>query len=152
MDQHNLGYSLKNIPIPSETSYLKCLISKVESLIRRVRWKALFFEIGDSTDNKETYGFKTENSPPQNPALDEFENEMYDLISNVQFNKKRNSFQKTLMRDVKKITKSQDLLIHADKSTNLYAMKPDKYNRLLFENVTKNYRKADEGTKNLSAK
>ena len=49
MEKVNFNYSLKNIPIPSNNLYLKTLIDKVSSLIRRMRWKAYFF------DNPEAY-------------------------------------------------------------------------------------------------
>ena len=39
----NIDYSLKNIPIPWADSYKRRLIEKVESVIRRMRWKAFFF-------------------------------------------------------------------------------------------------------------
>ena len=130
MKAYNLGYSQKNIPTPSTTSYLKCLINKVESLLRRVRWKVFFWENRDkSFENKETYGFNSENAPPQNEALEDFENAMYDLISNIEFNSKSNDFQRTLKRDIQKITKSKDLFVSADKTTNMYTMPPDKYSK-----------------------
>ena len=43
MEKQNLDYSLKNIPIPDETSYLIKLIEKIEELTKRMRGKALFF-------------------------------------------------------------------------------------------------------------
>ena len=43
MEIKNFGYSLKNIPIPTKSSYLKCLTDKTENLIRRLRWKAYHF-------------------------------------------------------------------------------------------------------------
>ena len=148
MKTHNLGYSQKNIPTPSKPAYLKCLISKVESLLRRVRWKVFFWENRDkSFDKKESYGFNSENAPPQNEALEEFENAMYDLISNIEFNNKSNAFQRSLKRDILKISKSKDLFVPADKTTNLYAMPPDDYKKLLAENVTKTYKKAEPGAK-----
>ena len=42
LEQINLGYSLKNIPIPSSKQYMKCLIEKVDSFIRRIRWKTVY--------------------------------------------------------------------------------------------------------------
>ena len=36
-------YSMKNIPIPSNSEYMKKLIAQMEKIIRRMRWKALFF-------------------------------------------------------------------------------------------------------------
>jgi len=76
MDRKNFGYSLKNIPIPSRNSYLKNLISKVDSFIHRIRWKAFFFDKnnGQSENNKYVnFGFASEKTPPQNPALTPFE-------------------------------------------------------------------------------
>ena len=43
MKLKNFGYSWKNIPIPSKTNYLKCMIEKVESFVKRLRWKAFYF-------------------------------------------------------------------------------------------------------------
>ena len=40
MKRVNFHYSLKNTTIPSNQSYLKCMVEKIESLIRRMRWKA----------------------------------------------------------------------------------------------------------------
>ena len=40
MEKINFNYSLKNIPIPSKSSYQLELIDKIESLIIRMRWKA----------------------------------------------------------------------------------------------------------------
>ena len=40
MEMKSFGYSLKNIPIPSKRKYLKCMVEKVESFIKRSRWKA----------------------------------------------------------------------------------------------------------------
>ena len=43
MESKIIGYSLKNIPIPSKSSYLKSVMDKVENFIKRIRWKAHFF-------------------------------------------------------------------------------------------------------------
>ena len=40
MEPVNLGYSTKNIPIAQPKEYLKYLVEKTESFLRRVRWKA----------------------------------------------------------------------------------------------------------------
>ena len=44
MNAINFEYSLKNIPTLSRHNYLKSLIDKVESFLRRIRWKAYFYE------------------------------------------------------------------------------------------------------------
>ena len=48
MERINFDYSLKNIPIPSNQSYLKTMIEKVEAFIKRIRWKAYFFELNNN--------------------------------------------------------------------------------------------------------
>ena len=66
MERKNLGYSLKNVPVASKASYTKKLLEQTESLIRRMRWKALFFEKPElKGEDYETYGFKSTKAPPQ---------------------------------------------------------------------------------------
>ena len=48
MERINFDYSLKNIPIPSNQSYLKTMIEKVEAFIKRICWKAYFFELNNN--------------------------------------------------------------------------------------------------------
>ena len=58
----------------------------------------------------------------------------------------RNAFQDKLRRDVKRINSSKKVLVFADKTRNVYEMGRDQYEKLLRENITKTYRKADEKT------
>ena len=66
MEKVNSGYSIKNIPnlqkehpdtfrknipIPSEITYLLQLMKKVKMVIARMRWIAIHFNNNDSTDN-----------------------------------------------------------------------------------------------------
>ena len=44
MERVNLGYSVKNIPTPSERTYKKQLVESIEAVIKRMRWKAIFFD------------------------------------------------------------------------------------------------------------
>ena len=164
----NIPYSLKNIPIPSEDSYLKALINQTEKAIGRLRWRTIFHlkEIEQTTDptvapldpesdsaNEEedtqpenNYGFKSNATPPPVNELMEIEKDWWKLIDSIKFSEKRSPFQKQLRRDVAGITKLNDLLIPADKTRNLYITKPDVYKRLLHENATKNYRIAEPQT------
>ena len=65
-----MDYSLKNISLYSQRTYRKWLIEKVESVVRRMRWKAFFFlsgrdeEATDSADSAQ-HGFKSKRTPPQ---------------------------------------------------------------------------------------
>ena len=52
-------------------TFLKILIDKVELLIKRMRWKTLFFE--NESESTFKYGFKTRKCPPQDNDLIEFE-------------------------------------------------------------------------------
>ena len=68
---------MKNIPISPKNAYLKKLFEKVESVIKRMRWKAFFFERdedideesheeqGIDQDENSKYGFKSRKCPPQ---------------------------------------------------------------------------------------
>ena len=146
MEKVNFGYSLKNIPVHSNNLYLKTLIDKVSSFIKRIRWKAYFFDNPDQRKESRSgsnFGFKSDYSPPQSAALIPFENDMYELIRNISFKHKNNSFQSQLNKDAKAINDSKELLIPADKTTNLYKVTPQQYNKLLAENITKTYRKSD---------
>lgn len=145
MDQVNLGYSTKNIPIPSKKDYLIRFISSTENLIRCTRWRSFFFLNPDiKQETKETFGFKSTRSPPKIPELDEFEEEMLNLVENIEFRSTTNTFQKKLSKDIKDIKQTEHLLIPADKTTNFYKVKQEKYNKLLDENITKNYKKAPQ--------
>ena len=97
----NLGYSLKNIPIPTKNTYLKSLISQTESFIKRLRWRIFGHESNGNIEEqtikeveKETFGFKSDKTPPQHHHLVNFENDMYNLISNIKFKNPYNDFQR----------------------------------------------------------
>ena len=144
MEKVNLGYSTKNIPLPAKNEYLKRFIEKTEHFIRRLRWKAHYFLNGTESTAKESYGFKSRNSPPQISELQPFEEDMTRLIQNIKFKDIKSNFQSKLNSDIKnKIKKPNSLLIPADKTTNFYAMNPSSYDKLVKENVTKTYKKSN---------
>ena len=113
-----------------------------------MRWKALFFEKPElAGPGKETYGFKINKAPPQMEHLNPFKNDLYDLVCNIQFSPRHNDFQKQLTKDVKEITSSLIVLVPADKTTNLYSTSKETYKQLLNDNITKSYRRTNDGTK-----
>ena len=152
MDRINLGYSLKNIPIPNKQSYLKNMVSKVESFIKRMRWNAYHFEKNNTNNERDDfsmkYGFKTEKCPPQNNALIPFENDLFELVHSIKFRTNINRFQHKLKKDIKEINNSSSIFVPADKTTNLYKVSKENYEKLLKENITVNYKKADISVKN----
>ena len=101
LEKINLGYFIKNIPIPSERTYLLQLMEKAETVITRMRWKAIHFNNNDSKDNNieentEWYGLKSPYSPRQVKELIPFENGLVELIRHIKFRKIRNTFQEKL--------------------------------------------------------
>ena len=147
MEQINIDYSLKNIPIPSNQSFLKCMIEKIESLIRRIRWKAHFFDSNNTENNSSlnfNFGFKSDKTPPQKEHLNAFENDLYDMVRCIQFRSSRNVFQKQLATDIKQIKETDFVLVSADKTTNMYIMSVQEYHKLLTENITKTYKKSSK--------
>ena len=54
MIKFNLGYSLKNIPIPPRNSYLKTLIVQTENFIKRLRWRVFWHQSRKNSAEKST--------------------------------------------------------------------------------------------------
>ena len=143
MEQINLGYSTKNIPTAQPNVYLRCLLDKTQNFLQRLRWKAQhFLNPTDITTTNNTFGFKTTNSPAPIEELRAFEERMLTLVKNIEFKNTKCPFQQKLSQDMRKIKRDKKLLVPADKTTNLYRVKPDHYQQLLKANVTKTYRKA----------
>ena len=53
-----------------------------------------------------------------------------------------------MKKDLKKLTTSDNLFIFSDKSTNIYKIDKDSYNKLLKENITSEYKKSKPNTIN----
>ena len=72
MERFDINYSKKNIPLASEKQYKLQLISKVDSVIKKMKQKAMQF-LGKLDQNvTETYGFKTNKCPSAIEELSEF--------------------------------------------------------------------------------
>ena len=63
MEKFNISYSKKNIPLPSEQEYITQLISKVESVTKRMRGKALQFLGKLDSNKKQTFGLRVQSQP-----------------------------------------------------------------------------------------
>ena len=152
MEIFNINHSLKDIPIPPTDYYTKCLIDRTEEFIGRIRWAAFhFLNPNDKTSKKpplETFGFRTNVAPPQIKELAPFEHELYELIANIKFRDKRSysSHQRELTRIAREINKSDKIFLLGDKTTNIYKVSPELYNKMLLDNVTKDYRVAEPET------
>ena len=134
----DLNYSLKNIPLPPARIYLKSLVEKVESVVRRTRWKAHFFLTGQTQElDNSKFGFQSTKSPPQVEEMKAFEEDLTSLVRSVKFRKVSDPFQDKLQRDLASITSTDDIIVKADKTKNIYRMPKDRYRQLLRENITK---------------
>ena len=93
-DRNDFSFHFQEIPVQSKKLYLKILIDKVELLIKRMQWKALFFE--NESESTFKYGFKTRKCPPQHKELMEFEDNLQKMISNVEFGRVKMIFKTDL--------------------------------------------------------
>ena len=97
------------------------MVEKVESFVRRLRWKAYHFckeNRENNSDQCKNFGFKTVVTPPQNEDLNAFENDTYDMIRNVEFTNIRSKFLDHLNRAVESIRSSKKVLVFAEKVQN----------------------------------
>ena len=121
-------------------------ISKLNSFIRRLRWRAYYFDHHDEhaqDEDSNNYGFKSERTQPQINDLADFEAYLYCMAQPISFRKVSNPFQNKLACDVKTINSSPDLFVPADKITNLYKVEVNNYEKLLQDNITTKYRKSN---------
>ena len=143
MERFDIDFSKKKIPLPTKREYKIQLIAKVESVIKRIRWRSLEFFNKLSRSEIETYGFPSNKYPSTVDELSAFKSDLLMKIKNIEFKKITDVFQSKLQEDIKIVRQSKSIFISADKSANIYAMEKDDYNRHLRENITKTYKKTD---------
>ena len=119
-----MDYYTENILLPNKNQNLKNMISKLESFIKRLRWKTFLFDFKNNNDQgpqkMENFGFNTEKNPPQRRDLPAFETDLKQLVRSFIFRKYFDPFQAKLTQDVKYIKSSPLLFVHAGKTINLY--------------------------------
>ena len=159
------NYSFKNIPTPGKLEYMKQLVDSIEKLLRRMRWRAFYFiQIGEgnnSNNGDDTQCaedkidenirfqriFKSEAKPPFIEEMENFEKDLLELPKKLEYRKYSNPFQRTMKEDLSKIKREnmKNIIVPADKTRNYYVCNSQKYDKLLTENVSKEYRQADQG-------
>ena len=140
MQKFHFNHSLKNIPLGNKKQYQAIMITKVESFIQRMRWK-LFSIKNQNANSKQTYGFKTTKTAPQMVELKAFEEDVYKLISNVEFRQVNNDFQTSMQETINAVKASKDIIIESDKTRNLYTIPVNEYKSTLKNTITKDYKK-----------
>ena len=98
----------------------------------------------ESDNNECKYGLKSNKPAPPVKELSAFEEDLVKMAENIQFRQVRDHFLSTLSSDSKVINRSQNIIVFADKTGNLYERKAEQYNKLLHENVTAIYKLTNE--------
>ena len=147
MEKVNFKYSIKNIPIPSERTYLLQLMEKIEMFITRMRWKAIYCNNKANYNSSERYGLKTLKCPKQVKELVPFKNDLVDMLKVTKFRKVKNQFLTKLKSDIKTVKQSKKTLTFADKTSNMYRLSKEEHVELLTNAVTSNYKKGNNSIK-----
>ena len=155
MDAITFDYSTKNIPLPTKEKYKFELIRSTEKIIKNMRWKAHFFDDPNSRANNRDENtndpanhssFKSKRCPPTIPDMKNFEKDLASMIDNIKFKRASSSFQTKLKEDVQRIKQCDKLIIPADKTQNFYKISREDHNKILLDNITKEYKKAPQNT------
>ena len=101
------------------------LKEKIESFIKRMRWKAQFYlKKGTSTIAYTKYGFKTRNCQQQCKELQNVEKDLPDTIKLLKFRVGKDNFQRKLKENISNITLLPDAYAFGKKTTNIYKLPP----------------------------
>ena len=146
MEKLQLRYSSKNIPIPSKRSFKLQLMEKIELVIKRMRWKAFFYDQGNNKYTPENYGLKSLNCPPKIKEMTNFENDLINLLKSIKFRATKSSFQRQLTEDIRTIKNTKTTLTFADKTSNVYKVTKEQYEKLLNNAITTSYKKVSKKT------
>ena len=76
--------------------------------------------------------------------LDNFEKDLFNVVTSLKFRKLNDIFQEKTKSDILDIKSSPNVLIFADKTSNIYKAAPQEYNKLLKDNITKSYNKSTD--------
>ena len=117
-----------------------------------MRWKALFFDRDQANSNTNVnsnaqqqhiniFNLKTRKCRPQIQDMKEFEKDIQTMIESVKF--RPQNFQKKLKEDLKLINSSKNIFFSADKTQSFYGITKEDYEKIIHENVTKKYKKAN---------
>ena len=99
MEKNDFDYYTKNIPIPSKDEYEIQLVSKIEHVIKIMRWEALEYLGKLNNYTKESYSFKSRKCPPTVNEMTTFEEDFRLMIKNLEYRDVKNEFSKKLADD-----------------------------------------------------
>ena len=78
----------------------------------------------------------------------QFENDLLELIKSVKFEKVKNKFLEQLHKDITSIKKSKKVFIFIDKTRNIYEADKNTSSKLLTDNISETYKKAEHNIYN----
>ena len=155
MNPFFINHSFKDIPVASHSEIKESLTAAVAKFIRNFQWDAYFKLNPDITSEmKETSGFTSSRAPPpitrQNYGensmdIKKFVNRIYRTVRITKFKNFTNEYQEELKQTVKRIKECKDLIIKADKTKNRYTVTSEDYKKMMCDDISKDYRRAEKG-------
>ena len=123
-------------------------MDKIEQVIKRMRWKAFFYINPSSKNMQQTYGLKTLNCPLKIKEMVLFERDLGDLVNKIKFRKFSSNFKNQLKDDIRAIKKSKKIFVFTDKTSNIYQIEKDEYNKLTTDAITSASKKVSDKISN----
>ena len=111
--------------------------------------KRIYCEMKGSIET-ETYGLKSQKTPTPINELKElaaFKNNLIELVKNIKFRTVHSQLQRTLKSDIKLTQQSSKTLTPTDKTSNMYRITKEEYNKMRRNAITSNDKKANENIK-----
>ena len=97
---------------------------------------------------QQTYGLKTLNCPRKIKEMVLFERDLWDLVNKIKFRKVTSNFRNQLKEVIKAVKKSKKIFVFADKTSNMYQIEKDEYNKLSTDTITSAYKKVSDKISN----
>ena len=118
-----------------------------------MRWRAFWYkesldedtEDTDASDPNEYYKFPSKRFAPPCDKLVAFEEDFFTMVKSIKFREPHGEFQRSLRKDINMFKNSEKIITFSDKTNNLYGLEQDDYKKILKENITRDYKKCDEG-------
>ena len=141
----HIPYSQKNIPTIPKFQFQKMLIKRIEEVLCRMRWKLFWSKIQEKDKlSKNFFGFKSCNYPPSMPELKPFEEDLISIVSSLEMKLHNNPLQEKMKEDMDRIRQTKEMIVPADKTTNLYRIPTEQYRNFLKKNIESEYKKVTE--------
>ena len=109
-----------------------------------MRWEASFYEQGSNKFIPENYDFKILNFPPKTKDMNNFENDLTNLLKTIKFRVTKSSSQQQSMEDIRIIKNTKTALTFADKTSNFYKVPKEQYEKLVNNAITTSYKKINK--------